>query len=416
MAVTLPLVLLLLDLWPLGRLRWAAAPRPVAVLSAVRSAWRPLAEKLPLFLLAGIAALVTFQVQSQGGALRSPVDYPLGVRAANALLSVLAYLRDTVWPRHLAALYPHPRVLPPLWQLAGAAAVLVAISLAAVRGARRAPWLGVGWLWFLGMLVPVSGLVQAGLQGRADRYTYLPLVGIFLAVAWLAPRRAGVAWGAAACGAVLALAVVARTQVETWRDSVTLFRHAVAVTSNNWQAHANLGRALAAAGRNEEAVASYREALRLFPYLGEERLALGGLLLGLGRPAEAIGELQAGVRTRPDLWWGHLNLADALLALGRHEEAAREYRRTIELRPRCAPAHNNLGTILFNRGRIEEASREFAEAAGADPRFAEAHYNLGVTLSRLGRREEAVARWEETLRLDPRHAGARRSLAELRAR
>jgi tetratricopeptide (TPR) repeat protein len=408
MVVTLPVVLLAFDWWPLGRLR--AAGRD----------WGRLAlEKVPLAALAAGAGTLTYLAQSRAGSLAPAGVLPPGARAMNAADAAVLYLRDTVLPSGLAVLYPYPThgwSALPAWRVAVAVALLTGATALALLLRRRAPALAFGWGWYLVVLAPVSGLLHVGVQARADRYTYLPLVGVFLAAAMAPPRRTALAWGPAACAAVLSLAVVARIQAGTWRDSITLFRHAAAVTSNNWQASANLGKALAEAGRKEEAVAAYREALRLLPYLGEERLALGGLLLGLGRPAEAVGELQAGVRTRPDLWWGHLNLADALLALGRQGEAEEEYRRTLALRPRSAPAHNNLGTILFNRGRIEEARLQFAEAARIDPRFAEAHYNLGVTASRLGRPEEASARWEEALRLDPGHAGARRSLAELRGR
>ena len=416
MAVTLPFLLLALDWWPLGRFHAARGGSTPARHFALRL----VAEKIPLFLLAAAAGALTYLAQSRDGSVAPARVLAFATRAMNAADSAVMYLRATMLPEGLAILYPYPTHG---WGALPASRISLELGLLAVVTAlalilrRRIPALAVGWCWYLGLLVPVSGLIHVGIQARADRYTYLPLCGIFIALAWALPVRAakwrhgGAAWGAAGCVVVLLLAIQARVQVGTWRDSITLFGHATAVTRNNWQANANLGKVLAAAGRQEEAVAAYREALRLLPYLDEERRALGGLLMSLGRPAEAVEELRTAARARPELWVRHFNLGVALAAAGRRDEAVAEYRRTIELKPLCAPAFNNLGTISGTQGRIEDARRQFTEAIRIDPSFVEARYNLGVLAAQLGKSEEAVAHWEEVLRIDPNHAGARRELA-----
>lgn len=419
MLVTLPLLLIALDWWPLGRFRagTGAARR--------RGMRRLVAEKMPLLALGAGAAVLTYRAQARIGSLAPAglLDFP--ARAANAAHAAVRYLLDMLWPAKLAVLYPYPTHG---WTeltgqtLALSTAVLAGATALGLAIRRRAPALALGWSWYLVMFLPVSGLVHVGIQARADRYTYLPLVGIFIALLWLPPLRAvrpgRAAAGPAAAGlaVILLLASLARKQTGTWRSSAILFSHAVAVTRNNWQAHANLGRALGAAGRREEAVRAYREALRLLPYLHEQRIALGSLLLELGRPAEALAELQPAVRARPEIWWGHAKLGDALALLQRQDEAAAEYLAVIRLKPDSAAAFCNLGAILFNEGKFEEARRRFGEAVGIDPRFTEARYRLGATAARLGLLPEAVAHWEEVLRLDPTHERARRRLEEARGK
>jgi Tfp pilus assembly protein PilF len=346
MLVTLPFVLLLLDRWPLERLdqgngREHDHTRP----------WRKLVwEKVPLLALAAVSSIVTYVVQQRSGAVGSLEVYPLGVRIANALVAYVNYVAKMLWPAHLAVFYPHPGTSLPIWQVAGSGLVLVWITLLAIR-ARRRPYLAVGWLWYVLTLVPVIGLVQVGGQAMADRYTYIPLIGLFIIIAWGVPELLAL-WTtearrrtllAASAGIVIAaLAVCTYLQVGYWRDSVTLFDHAVKVTRRNAVAHNNLGVALVERGELGKAVAHYREALRIKP-----------------RYVEA-----------------HCNLAIAAIKQGRLDEAIAHCWEALRIRPGDADAHNNLGVALAKQGKLHEALAHFSEALRLDPDKKSARANL----------------------------------------
>jgi tetratricopeptide (TPR) repeat protein len=453
MGVTFPFVLLLLDWWPLGR--WRLPQRQArgagpAGATAVGAAGPLLREKLPLFALAALAAVIAIATQSSAGAIGTAEVLGFPVRAANAVVSYVAYLAKTAWPSRLAIYYPHPGASLPLWQAALAALLLAAVTALALRQARRRPWLATGWLWYVGTLVPVIGLVQVGAQSMADRYTYLPLVGAFVAVAWEVaglvaahPRlRAGAATIAAL--AVAALIVLTRGQVELWRDNRTLFAHALAVTSGNFQAHIGLGIALSKEGNREDAIANYREALRLRPQfpaalvnvaaelaaLGRleeaERYAreaadlepgrattlnsLGSIVERRGRSAEAIALFEAAVRLDPDLGLAHNNLGLAFAQTGRQREAEQQFRRALQLSPELAAAHNNLALTLEESGRAREAVEEYLEALRLEPDSSEFNNNLGVALAGLGDLRRAAEHFERAVRLDSSNASARRNL------
>jgi Flp pilus assembly protein TadD len=353
MLVTLPFALLLLDRWPLGR---------------TSEGWKALVvEKLPLFALSIAACFATFLAQQAGGAVASAERFPARVRAANAIWSYVAYLELTLWPRRLAVFYPHPGSSLPAWKVALAASILAAMTSLAVMLRRSRPYVLTGWLWYVGTLVPVIGLVQVGNQGMADRYTYVPLIGIFVIVAWTA---AG--WGRHAAipavAVVLALAVVARAQVMEWRDTVTLFTHALAVTGPNPTALVNLGAALEDRRRIADAMARYDEALGLDPgnRIAENRTA--GLLAAQGRLDEAVGH----------------------------------YREALRRSPGDADTLSNLGIALGKQRKLDEAIARFQEALDAHPEDPSAVLtNLGNSLLLSGRTEEAIARYDESLRLDP---------------
>jgi tetratricopeptide (TPR) repeat protein len=266
-VVTLPFVLLLLDAWPLGRLRSDAMPGRWDR-AKLRAA---VVEKLPLFALVGAGSVVTFLAQSSGGTVASLEQVPFASRIGNALVSYAAYLGKAFWPTRLAVFYPHPGADLPAVKVALAAVLLVTVSLVAWRLRRSRPYLALGWLWYLGTLVPVIGLIQVGSQAMADRYTYLPFIGLGIAVAWGASDACARLPGAraalpvAACAAIAALAVIASVQVRHWRDSASLFRHSLEVTQNNHVAHAYLGTALLERGQTGDAILHYEEALRLRP-------------------------------------------------------------------------------------------------------------------------------------------------------
>jgi tetratricopeptide (TPR) repeat protein len=401
--------LLLVDAWPLGRLKEG----PAALLR----------EKAPFFALSAVAALVTYLVQHRGGAVQALTSLPLGLRAANAVLSYFIYIAKTLWPTNLAAFYPYPRDVP-AWQPCLAAAALLAVTAAVVRAFRTSPYLAVGWLWYLGTLVPVIGLVQVGAQARADRYMYIPMAGLAIMLVWgasdLAQRwpRAKPALAPSALAACLVLAIVAWYQVQYWRNSETLFRHALAVTERNHLAHNNLGNALAQTGRLPDAIAEYEEALRIVPDYSEANNNLGAALLQTpGRQTDAIAHLEAALRIDPDYAEAHNNLAGALLDMpGRLPDAIAHFEQALRLRPDYEEAHSNLGSALARLPeRRPEAIRQFEAALRIDPNDAEAHYNLGTTLAQMpGRQAEAIAQLEAALSLRPDLTPARQWLDRLR--
>jgi tetratricopeptide (TPR) repeat protein len=401
MIVTLPFVLLLLDAWPLRR-------RP--------GLW----EKVPFFALSAGGAIATYVVQQRSGAVGALAAYPFGLRVENALVSCVVYIGKMFWPSRLAVFYPYPRDIP-VWQPALAAVALAGISILVLRSFRIYPYLAVGWLWYLGTLAPVIGLVQAGEQARADRYMYVPMVGLAIMLAWGATdllrrvpggRLAAAALAGAAC---LACAVVAEAQVQHWRDSEALFRHALAVTDGNYVAHHYLGIALAGIpGRLPEAIAQYQAALRIRPNYADAHNNLGCAWAQVpGRLPDAMAEFAAALRTKPDFPEAHFNLANALAQVpGRQPEAIAQYEAALRMRPDYLSAHLNLGTALLRTpGRARDAIAEYQAAVLLDPHLAEVHNNLGSALAQIpGRLPEAIAEYRAALRTDPNYAKAHNNL------
>lgn len=389
MAVTLPFVLLLVDIWPLRRWnlgaeqpeRWAELRRRVLV------TW-------PVFLMAAAVCVVTFFVQRQAGAVQSAEAFPWALRLSNVPVAYATYLLKMIWPVGLAPLYPYPEAIPVLTSL-GALALLVATTVVVVRERIRRPVLLVGWLWFIGTLVPVVGLVQVGAQPYADRYTYVPLTGLFLMIVWTMAEAAGrrmarIVAGACAVLVTALLATLTYRQVAVWRDSVTLWTHTVAVTHSNYRAHTNLGFALAEAQSSARAEAAYREALRLKPDYPNARNYLGALLVELRRPEEAEIELRAALAVRPRFAEAHNSLGLALAAQGKTQSAIASFTEAVRLAPEFGQARNNLGIALAGEGRSAEALAEFEASVRYQPKSAEAHLNLAVALIDAGRPQAAV--------------------------
>jgi tetratricopeptide (TPR) repeat protein len=406
--VTLPCVLLLLDYWPLGRLQGAddAAPR--------------LAEKVPLLVLAVLASLVTLVTQGGTGAVMSVANLPLEMRVANAIDSYVAYLGTMLWPAGLAVYYPHP--------LAGVstrtvveAALLAAGSILAVRSRRRTPYVLVGWLWYLGTLVPNIGLVQAGNQAMADRFAYFSMPGIVLAIVWgvadvgaSSPTRRR-AFAALGLAAAVVLAVASRAQLATWRDSVTLFERAIAVTQGNYLAETQLGTAWYQRGEQAAAVTHYDRALAIDPTFSDARLALSATLVRTGRVPEAIEQVNVVLAQEPENAKAHFGLATALLVAGNEQARAIEHlRRATEIDPEYGEAQNNLGVALMRQGDDAEAIEPLSRAVEIDPGDAGAHLNLAEVLLRTGRREEAIVHLERTLELAPDNVLVRQYLERVR--
>jgi tetratricopeptide (TPR) repeat protein len=346
MLITLPAVLLLVDVWPLGRLR-SRAELPAR-----------LREKVPVALLCAAFALVALFAQARGGSLTGLEVLPVGARIANALVAPVLYLRDLLWPAQLAVLYPHPRSGLPLWQPLGAAALLAGVTWACMRAARTRPVYLVGWLWFLVMLVPVIGLVQVGAQARADRYTYLPLVGPVVAATWgiadaCSGRRLARWLPAAAAAVLLALAFATRAALVHWRDDEALFSHAAAVTRDNAIAWSNWAHALDRDPAEQRAL--FERALAVEPRLASANFGMG---LVLAREGDRAG-------------------------------AERHYRLALRSDPNYADAHNNLGNVLFETGRYDEAIEHYRIALAREPGRASTTHNLAVALRA---RAEALAR------------------------
>ena len=389
MLVTLPCVLLLLDYWPLGRYRAANPARPVlpgdgdsrGKLVNGSSVGRLVLEKVPLFLLAAASGMITVYAQKSGEALASLEVVPYGLRISNAFVAYVAYIGKMFWPAGLSVIYPLPPGVP-LWQVAGAVLLLSGISILAILLRGRAPFLLVGWLWYLGTLVPVIGLVQVGIQAFADRYSYIPLIGLFMCIAWAVPeaasagRRQRALLAASAAFVLVVFAAATWRQTGFWKDSRKLFTHALAVTSGNYMAHLNLGTALAEQGNLAEAMDHYDAALRI----------------------------------NPNLAIAHFNLGNGLLAQGRRAEAVSQYRAALRINPSYASAHYNLGVVMAGEGMSAEAIEHFSEAVRIKPDFAKAHVAWGLALSREGRLAEAVSHYYEALRLKPDDAEARKNL------
>jgi tetratricopeptide (TPR) repeat protein len=402
MLVTWPLVMLLLDYWPLGRFQTCRA-------------WRLVTEKIPFFALAAAASLVTWMVQKQGGALLSFASAPPAERVGNALISYCRYLGKLFWPTDLAVLYP----LPGHWPmdkvlLAGGLTFCLSALFFAMR--RGHPFLLVGWLWFCGTLVPVIGLVQVGVQAMADRYTYLPSLGVLMFVIWgaydLARRwRPGVmALSVAGSAAVVLCAVSARQQLSHWKDSEALFRQALKVTDHNYVAHKSLGDALGSKGQSDAAIQQFEQAIRLKPDYIEAHNNLGNAFLRTGQTEEAITQLRETIRLKPDYALARCNLGIAFLRKGHIEEGISQFQEAIRLDPGYADTHNNLGGALLRKGQIDQAIPQLQEAIRLKPEHANAHNNLGTALLRKGQIDEAISQFQEAIRLKPEHADAHNNL------
>jgi tetratricopeptide (TPR) repeat protein len=476
MLVTLPFVLVLLDYWPLRRFQ-------LATFNLQRSTLlRLILEKIPFLALSVASCVITFLVQRKGGAVSTTISF--GARAANAVVSYVHYVLDMFWPNHLSVLYPHPGTWPAL-QVVASAIFLLLVTVAVVSSvfnvwspgfSRRDsqisrvsemiaeaksrppvspaeagtpypghPYLLVGWFWFLGMLVPAIGFIQVGIQCRADRYTYLPLIGLFIMIPWgaadllahfseeetdessssLSPRVRGnetlasprlseaslVFVNGLCLFAFTACAVVTSRQISYWRNSETLFRRAVQVTQKNYLAYNNLGFYLSNRGEVAEAMENYRKSLEINPNYEDAHNNLGYAYAGQKKYPEAIAEYEAALRIRPNHPEVHNNLGNAFGDLGRADEAIAHYRITLQQKPDHADAHNNLGVALAMKGQFDEAIEHFHAAMRYKPNDASAHSNLGNTYGMQGNFDLAIPEYTKAIRLNPKDSQAQNNLA-----
>jgi Flp pilus assembly protein TadD len=452
MVVTVPFVLLLLDYWPLGRVAGFGSRVPSSGSRVSLPLWLLVREKLPFLAVSAIFCVITLVVQTP--AMESLSDLPVGRRIANALVSYVWYLGKTIWPTDLALPYLHPGQWPVL-SVAFSLLLLGVLCVEAFRLSRRAPFVLTGWLWFLGTLVPVIGLVQVGIQAMADRYSYLPLIGLFLILSWGAaavmtkwhlPKMTAAIAGVLVLGAG---ALRTRDQLGYWHNSETLFRHTLAVTQNNYVAYDNLGfylnhhdrpeeglelfhQALRinpadataynnigfyfySQGRLDEAITNYQAALRLNPIDAKALNNLGAALIHRKEYAEAIKCLKAAVRLRPDYPEAHSNLGVALGWVDRTDEAIRHFGEALRLAPDDVETHNNFANALMVQGKVAAAIDHYRQALKFDPNFTQALNNLGWALAGQRKYAEAIACYDRALQIKPEDELLHKNLAKILA-
>ncbi len=408
MLVTLPFVLLLLDYWPLRRFGQAAGETRRAPATPLQ---RLVVEKLPMLAIVVASSALTLAAQSRGGVVRSLEELSVTMRLANAIASYARYAGKILVPLTQAFYYPYPEH-PPVLAALLSVIVIAVVSWWCWRHRRDEPWGMVGWLWFLGTLVPVIGLVQVATQAIADRYTYIPSIGLSIAVVWtladLARRRR--AWRAPLLGlagvAITAMAARATVQAGYWRDGVTLFTHDTQVVKDDVLADRNLGVSLTDLGRNAEAIPCFERVLQHYPHDAVSLFDVAVAYDRLGKAPEAERDYRASLAYDPGRAEARYNLATLLNRAGRVDEAIAEFDSTIRQDPGFADAYNNLGNALAKAGRDSEAVERYRDAIARNPGYAQAHNNLGTVYRKLGRAQQALDEYSEALRLDPAFAEA----------
>jgi tetratricopeptide (TPR) repeat protein len=405
MLVTLPFVLLLLDYWPLNRLM----PQTVALSGRQRrksapaannspTLYRIIIEKVPFFALSVISSVITFLVQRSGGSVSDIDILSLNDSIANVFLSYAEYIGKMLWPINLAVFYPFNAAGSiPFWQAAMCALLLFGISFFVVRFGRNQRYVPLGWFWFVAALIPVIGIVPVGQQAYADRYTYIPYIGLFIMLAWGLPQllsnwsQRKIALGVSMVIVLTTLGICTHRQTRYWKNSNILFSHTIEVTQNNYLAHNNLGSAYASLGRDTEAIKSYKQALIFHPNYAMAHYNLGVSYGNLGRNTEAIEAYENAIRFRPNYADAHFGLGFAYYKLGRNQEAVEAYKQTIRIKPDHAMAYNNLGVSYGNLGRNQESIEVYKQAIRIKPDYTEAHINLGYAYLAIGDKDSALA-------------------------
>ncbi|UCF43904.1 MAG: tetratricopeptide repeat protein [Planctomycetota bacterium] len=411
MLLTLPFALLLLDYWPLRRFQ-----PPIK-----KTTLRLIAEKLPLFALVGVVGLIAYIVPQSQGALKLTQSLSLSTRFANALVGYIAYIGKIFYPADLVVLYPHPRDTLPAFQPIASLLLLALISAAVFYKTSNRRYLRMGWLWYLGTLLPVIGLVQLGHQAIADRYTYLPSIGIFIIVAWgaaelLTKSRLPKAVPAISAAAILiALSVSTRVQARYWQNSLTLYERAVTVTKNNHIMHYNYANALLRAGRFDDALTNFKQALKINPQYFDARNGIGRALLKQGKTDDAIAYFSEMLRLKPGYYKAHYNIALAMTEKGDYDNAIEHFHKALRVKPDWPDAYYNMGRAFYLQGDRDAAAKQFIRALRLKPDYLTARVKLAQTLTEMGETPYAVDHYRKALELRPNNIEILTGLAWLLA-
>jgi len=412
MLVTFPFVLLLLDIWPLERFQYKKnenddfSQSERTIYYGLKGLMRLILEKIPLFIPVVISSILTFLAQKSEGAVKTLGALPLKTRMANALVSYVTYVSKAIWPRKLAVFYPHPGDALSGWTIVGAALLIAATILFSIRTFKKYPYVAVGLFWYLGTLVPVIGLVQVGAQAMADRYTYIPLIGLFIIAAWgvsdlLKKWQYGKIFLGASCLIILSVMVWKTShQLDHWKNGIALFENAVGVTENNFIAHNNLGTAYGSVDL-DQAIYHYKAALRIKTDYVVAHYNLGNALEKKGHTDEAIAHYLEALRIKPDYAQAHNNLGTVLYNKKDYESAALHFSKALKINPQDTGARNNLANVLFALGKVDESVLYYKEAIRIDPKYSNAHYNLGNILLKQGKTEEAFAHFAQAIKINP---------------
>jgi tetratricopeptide (TPR) repeat protein len=420
MLVTFPFVLLLLDFWPLKRFqlnndRMLQADR--VTFFGFQGFLRLFLEKIPLFILVVISCILTFLAQKNYGAVQALEALPLINRISNALVSYVSYVLKAIWPTNLAVFYPHPGNTLPAWQIIGTALLIAMAIFLSIRTSKKYPYIAIGLFWYLWTLVPVIGLVQVGNQAMADRYIYLPLIGLFIIIAWGASDLTfkwhyrkiflWVSW-------VIIFSVFTVCtffQAGHWKNGITLFENAIKVTENNYKAQNNLGAAFCPVDI-DKAIVHFKEALKIKPdyAMALHNLGLANILFLQGKLDEAVSLYNKALKINPEHADAHYNLAYVVSSQGKLDEAVLHYNEALKINPDYASAHCGFGSLLIKQGKFKEAMFHFAEAIRINPDYAEAYYNIGVIFSRLKKFKEASEFFSKAVQIDPDYSEALKNL------
>jgi len=422
MLVTFPFVLLLLDFWPLKRIQFKnnyhLQPER-STYHGFKGIFQLIVEKIPLFILSVISCILTFIVQKSGGAVVPLEALPLKARIANALISYVSYVLKAIWPHKLAYYYPYSIDTFSVLQICGAALLITSVILGAIYLSRQYPYVLVGLFWYFGTLVPVIGLVQVTNQAMADRYTYIPLIGLFIVVVWSVPdilkkwHYHKIFLCVSAVIILPALTTRAFFQASHWKNSISLFKNAVKVTENNYHALNNLATALADKGKYDEAFLYLNRALKMDPQREDVRMNLANILFLKGKPDEAISQYREILQTDSKNADTHYNLAYVLSTQGKLDDAVLHYKKTLRIDPEYSKAHYNLGNIYLNQGKTTEAFMHYAEVIKIKPDYIQAYNKLGLILFRQGKFNKAKVFFLKAIQIDPNYSKALKNLKKL---
>lgn len=422
MLVTLPFLLLLLDYWPLERLCFDDIRMSIKTLCPTVVVRALLIEKIPLFIISGLACVLTIiSAQSGGGekgigGLVSLENLSADQRLLNALVSYCKYLAKTFMPVDLSPYYPFPPFIP-VWQAIAAGTILLLITLFFMRQLKRRPWLLIGWFWYIGTMIPVIGFIQLGVYAMADRYAYVPVIGIFIILAWTAGElfslyeRFHKSLIASFLMGFACLMALAGIQTAHWENSSALFKHALKASGDNYISHNNLGLALLHEGRLDQAMHHLARAIEMNPYEIKARNNMGLALQAAGNTQEAIRHFQTVLQMKPDSADTYNYMGETLRLAGRPDEALKPYAAALRIRPESADVHNNIGLALKELGRIDEAVDHYNKSISLNPRFAIAHNNIGIVLKESGKTSEAITHYRKALELDPENATVHYNIA-----